>query len=165
MEKKASLAPFALVIVLAVCLQVVLVAADTLETPVKVAKNFVKAYYLLDPSMKELLCSELLETEDQDIVDDYIYAKMDEARQRGLSIGYLRQMLYDIHLETVEESENEVIIHVSATSRVCINPVFATVARIFFIGNEYPLNVTLHLIKENGNWRVCGNPFNLSPTA
>ncbi len=165
MEKRASIAPFVLVLVLAVGLQVALVAADTLETPVKVAKSFAKAYYLLDPEMKDLLCSDIAANDDRDIIDDYIYSKVTEARNRGLALGYLRQMLYDIHLEIVEESENEATVHLTATSRVCINPVFATVARIFFIGHEYPVEATLQLVKEEGKWRVCGNPFGLNPEA
>ncbi len=163
MEKRASIAPFFLVLVLAAGLQVALVAADTLETPVKVAKNFVKAYYLLDPGMKDLLCSDIAGDQDRDVVGDYIYGKITEARQRGLAPGCLRQMLYDMHVEIIEESENEATVHLTATGRVCINPVFATVARIFAIGNEYPVEATLRLVRQDGKWRVCGNPFGLNP--
>ncbi len=162
MEKRASIAPFVLVLVLAAGLQAALVAADTIATPVKVAKSFAKAYFLLDPDMQNLLCSDLAGNEDTDMVDDYIYSKVTEARQRGLSLGYLRRMLYDIHLETIEEGENEATIHMTATARVCINPVFATVARIFLIGDEYPVEATFQLVKEDGKWRVCGNPFGLN---
>ena len=61
MGGNSKLPVIAAVIVVAFILQIVLVAADHHESPGKAAVEFSKAYFKLDDSMEERLCSELAE--------------------------------------------------------------------------------------------------------
>jgi hypothetical protein len=36
------------------------------------------------------------------------------------------------------------------------------VAKLFFIGESRPVDEVLELVRENGTWKVCGNPFGLA---
>ncbi len=161
MQKKISFAPFALVIGLAIILQLALIGADCRETPLKVAKGFANAYYYLDADMGSYLCSEL--KEDQDLVGDYLARKKQEAHLRGLSTDYLRHKLIDLHLSAGESDGDTMEIHLRGTSRVCINPAFMLVGKLFHLADEYPVEETLELVKEDGHWRVCGDALGLNP--
>ena len=74
-ESKGS--AFTLAILIGVFLQVVFAFADTAESPSKAAVEFSKAYYMLDESMKNRLCAELMENEDANPVNLYIQQKID----------------------------------------------------------------------------------------
>lgn len=156
---KQNLAPFALVVGIAVILQLVLIGLDCNQTPGKVAKNFAKAYYYLDADMQNYLCKAL--AEDSDTVSDYLYQKQLEASQRGLSTNYLRHKLVHAHLEIVESGADTAKIHLTGTTRVCINPAFMLVGKFFQLGRDYPVDETLKLIKEDGRWRVCDSSLDL----
>lgn len=163
MQSKNSLAPFALVIGIAMVLQLALIGADSQETPLKVAKKFANAYYYLDADMQSYLCAAL--AEDGELVDDYLNRKGVEASQRGLSTNYLRHKLTKLHLDVVDAKGDTMQLHLTGTSRVCINPAFMLVGKLFHLAKSYPVDATIDLIKEDGSWRVCGNPFGLNPNA
>ncbi len=154
-----KLAPFGLVFGLAIILQLVLVGLDCNQTPAKVARNFADDYYYLDTDMKKYVCSAL--EEESDAVGNYLYQKRLEAYQRGLSTNYLRHKLIHAHLETIESGDTTAKIHLTGKSRVCINPVFMLVGKLFQIGRDYPVDETIELVKEDGRWRVCGGSFDL----
>ena len=156
---KQTLTPFALVVGIAIILQLVLIRVDCSQPPGKVAKNFAKAYYYLDADMQKYLCKAL--TEESDTVSDYLYQKQFEASQRGLSTNYLRHKLIHAHLEIVESSADTTKINLTGTTRVCINPVFMLVGKLFKLGQDYPVDETLKLIKEDGRWRVCDSSLDL----
>ena len=72
---KQNLAPFGLVVGLAIILQLVLVGLDCKQTPAKVARNFADAYYYLNPDMEKYVCGAL--QEESDAVGDYVPKKQD----------------------------------------------------------------------------------------
>jgi hypothetical protein len=156
---KQNLAPFGLAAALAVILQLALVALDCSQTPAKVARNFAEAYYLLDADMEKHVCRALKE-EDTGI-GNYLYGKQLEASQRGLAFSYLRHKLVSAHLEMVESSDATAKIRLTGQSRVCVNPAFMLVGKLFQIGRDHPVDETIDLVKEEGRWRVCGGSFDL----
>ena len=161
MGQPSRFAPFAIVLILAVILQVALIAADHQQTPIRTAKEFTKDYFYLDPDMQDYLCESL--AEEGTVVDNYLYAKRQEADQRGLPVTYLQKMFTTLHLTIEEQDEATATVHVSGTTRVAVNPVFMLVGKWFRIGDNYPVNATLELVKEKEGWRVCGAPFDLEP--
>lgn len=154
-----NLAPFGLVVGLAIILQLALAGLDCSQTPAKVARNFADAYYYLDADMKTYVCGAL--QKESDAVGDYLYQKQREASQRGLSTNYLRHKLVHIHMEMVKLGDTTAEIHLTGKSRVCINPAFMLVGKYFQLGRDYPVDETIELVKEDGRWRVCGGSFDL----
>jgi hypothetical protein len=161
MPKKLNLAPLAIVIGIAIVLQLALIGADYRQTPAKVAKQFADAYYAIDADMQDYLCSEL--AKDGELVSDFLYARQREASQRGRRISFLRHQITTAHMQLVDESSDSVSVHLTGTTRVCIHPAFMIIGKLFQIGHDYPMDETIELIQENGQWRVCGNPFGLNP--
>ena len=160
MAKNIKPVPLAITIVVAVILQFALIAADCVQNPTKVARNFAEAYYYLDADMQDYLCADLAKKEQ--VVDSYLYRKNLEASQRGLPVNYLRQKFIKMHLSVAASGPDTVKLHLEGTTRVCINPVFMLVGKLFQIGQDYSVDERIELIKENGQWRVCGNPFGIN---
>ena len=158
MPKKLDIAPLLIVIGITVVLQLALIGIDCRETPVKVAKAFASDYYYQD-----YLCEDL--AKDGELVNNYLISKEKEAYQRGLGTNYLRHMFTKLHVSVVEPGEDKMTVHLTGTTRVCINPAFMMVGRLFGIGQDYAVDETLELVKEGKKWRVCGTPFGLSPEA
>lgn len=147
-------APFILLIVLFVVLQPLLIIVDGSKTPESTAKSFVKDYFYLDPVMEKWLCADM--TASGEAVDDYLYAKTIEARQRGFEIEYLRQMFTHLELTTLSREDKTARVQVTGTTRTAINPVFMVIGRWFGLGRNHPVDITLDLVKDNGRWQVCG---------
>ena len=95
MAKKINPAPFAIVIGIAVILQLALIGIDCQQTPDSVARNFTEAYYSLNPDMQDYLCASLV---DKGVVDQYLYRKKQEASERGYSTNYLRRAFTKLHM-------------------------------------------------------------------
>lgn len=150
---------FAIVVVITAFLQVILVFADCRSTPSRSAVAFTKAYYQLDPSMADWLCSGITADADGSPVADYLYRSSEQARQMGYSPAALKSTLYQVATEIVAENDATARIRVTAEGKRAANPVFAWVAKLFFLGNTYEVDKTLDLVRENGRWKVCGEPF------
>jgi hypothetical protein len=158
MAKKINLAPLAIVIGIAVVLQLALIAIDCRQTPDTVARNFAEAYYSLNPDMQDYLCAGLVE---KGVVDKYLYQKKQQASDRGFSTQYLRQAFTKLHVNVAEPGDTAMTIHLHGTTRVCINRTFMIVGKLFGLGRDYPVDAHIEVVKENGQWRVCGNPFGI----
>ena len=150
-----------LVIVLAVMLQVFLVLTENEDTPAKAAVSFAKAYYMQDASLSERLCQDLLDNEEYDIVTGYINQVADDAAAMGFAPSWMKMSLGHIETETHMTDENAAEVRIKASMRRNINPLFAIVARIFFLGETYHMDETLNLIREDDAWKVCGEPLAL----
>lgn len=161
MFKNISPAPLIAAVVIAAVLQLGLIGADCQQTPTKVAKKFAGAFYYLDSDMQDYLCASL--AKDGEVVDDYLVKMNAEASRRGLSANYLRHKFLKMHANVVESGKDTMKVHLTGSTRVCINPAFMLVAKLFKVGDDYPVDETLELVKENNDWRVCGTPFGLSP--
>jgi hypothetical protein len=160
MGSQNRIVPFAVLLVVAVVVQLALTAADCRQPPLRVATQFARDYAYLDANMQDYLCEAL--AADGELVDRYLYEKYQEASQRGLSTNYLRHMFTKLHLKTLAQDEASARLHLEGTTRVAINPAFMVVGKWFFIGEDYPVEATLDLVKEEAGWRVCGTPFDLT---
>ena len=161
MSSGSKIVVLATVIIVAFILQIVLIVADRHETPGTVAVAFSKAYFNLDVDMADLICSEMT-AEDADVVDDYLKRVAAEARTEGFDPSWKKMVLAHIELETEMVDENMAEVQISCERRRSINPVFASVAKIFFLGDTYKVEETLTVVKEDDGWKVCGQPFSLT---
>lgn len=152
------------VIVLAVALQVFLILTDNKQTPANAAVAFAKSYYKQDTSISERLCQEILANEDQDVVAGYTNQVADDAATMGFAPSWMRMSLGHIETETHMTGEGAAEVRIKASARRSINPLFAVVARVFFLGETHHIDETLNLIKEGNQWKVCGEPLAL-PTS
>ena len=150
-----------LVLVCGFILQVLLVFADTRDTPNKAVVQFSKAYFELDKSMMERICKERLASEEVDVVDQYIYQAGQEAKERGFEIDFMKNELYHIETEIISKNDTDAKVRITGKRRVAINPVYPVVAKVFDIGGTYDVDETIHVVKEDGKWKVCGDLFSL----
>lgn len=161
MFKNISPAPLIVTVVIAAVMQLGLIGADCRQTPIKVAKSFAGDFYYLDSDMQDYLCADL--AKDGEVVNDYLAEKTAEASQRGLSTNYLRHKFLKMHASVVETGKDTMKVHITGSTRVCINPAYMLVGKLFKVGDDHPVDETLELVKENNKWRVCGSPLGLSP--
>ena len=150
----------ATVVIVAFILQFALIGADRNETPGTVAVDFSKAYFN-HADMADLICSEMTGDEDADVVDDYIQRVAAEARSEGFDPAWKKMALAQIKLETAMVDENTAEVQITCERRRSMNPVFGAVAKIFCLGDTYHVEETLTVVKEEGGWKVCGQPFSL----
>ena len=161
MGQNKSLLLFIPLFLIAFVLQGAFILLDCKQTATGTAVAFSKAYFMADPAMADLVCDELLGEEDETSVELYVHKVAVEAQRRGVPVGYIRHQLEHIHTETIHQDETSAEIHLSAKKRVCINPVFAWVAKLFFLGETREVEAVLHLVNEEGRWKVCGTPYEL----
>ena len=152
------------VIVLAVTLQVFLVLTDNQQTPAKAAVAFAKAYYKQDASISKQVCQDILANEDQDVVAGYINQVADDAAAMGFAPSWMKMALGHIETETHMTGDDAAEVRIKASARRSINPLYAVVARVFFLGETYHIDETVSLVKEDNQWKVCGEPLTL-PTS
>lgn len=162
MDQGNKLTAILCVVLVGVVLQVVLSCIPEKDSATRTAREFTKAYFMLDPDMSEWLCKDLAENEEADPVDDYLYKMSQEAIKEGYKPSFKRSILYHLEIEEVSRDETSVKMNITAVRKRCINHVYALVAKFFFLGNSYPVEETIELIKEDGKWKVCGAPFGLS---
>ena len=159
MERFKSYMPIFVAILVGVMLQGILILADCASTPGKAAVEFAKAFYRIDPAMSPLLCSKNLEIDEGRVVETYIHGVTQEARDRGFGLNNMKYTLYHIETETHRINDTTAEVKLTATRKVSINPLYALVAKFFLIGETYQVNERMTVVKEDGQWKVCGNPF------
>ena len=156
---------FGSVIVIAVILQVILILVGKVDNPAEAAVDFTKAYFMLDgPSMSKRLCTEIAEDDEGNLVDDYLNHVADQARSMGFSQSYMRNQLAHIQADIQMEDENNARVRITGERLRSINPAFALIGKLFFLIESHKVDVTLNLVKEDDQWKVCGKPFLLSET-
>lgn len=154
--KYKSAISIALVILLGIALQVVFVFAEAKESPNKVAVEFAEAYFKFDPAMKHMLCSKLSDSQEKDYVANYIHESSMRAKDLGYNLSYLKTGLKDIKTNTLASDENSATIELKAKSKYAL--------RTFFTGDKFEVYHKFDMIKEDGKWKVCGNPFFIAGT-
>jgi hypothetical protein len=162
MAKRSNNAVWMLLVILAVCFQVVFVFADSRPSATGTAIDFCKAYLLLDTDMEQYMSSDLIGDEEQGSpVAAYIQAMSDDAHARGFKIDMLRQTIDHVEAETLAQDAESATIQLTGESRTCINPVFAYVAKLFRLGQRRHFETTLKLVKQDGKWKVSGVPYGM----
>jgi len=150
------------VLMIGTLLQIILAAGNTQNTPYGAAIAFSKAYFGLCSDLAETMANNGLSEDEVDVADAYLYSQYVEAADRGYHISRLNRMLYNIHTTTVSQDATTATVHISGTTRVAINPVFGFVAKLFFITSPTEVAETIHLVKEDGQWKVTGLPYDLA---
>lgn len=156
MDRNSNTTWLVVVILLGIFLQIVLVSADDSQAPHRVAIAFAQSFYRLDPAMADYLCSEGRTIDDVDVVEAYIYNVSQTTAAQGFKPNWARSRLYGIATETTFTGDDRAVVKLTADRRKEINPVFAVVAKIFFIGGTYPVEDAIQMVKEDGQWKVCG---------
>lgn len=162
MANRSNISAWILLVVLAVCLQVVFVFADCKQSATKTAVDFSKAYFLLDDNLESFLCNDLVGDEDESAASAYLRSMTAEAHERGFNKGMVRKIITHLETETLSQNGESATIRLSGESRTCIHPVFSYIAKFFRIGQKYRFEETLELIKEDGQWKICGTPYGMS---
>jgi hypothetical protein len=161
MERGKNLVAIAAVIVIAFILQVVLVIADKQETPAKAAIAFSRAYFKLDRAMGDYLCNQISEEAEGDVVDEYLNRTSEEAKAMGFDLNYMKMALSHVETTIEMEDENTAKAKITADRKRYLNPLFGIIAQLFFLTESDGVEETLTLVKEDGQWRICGAPFEL----
>jgi hypothetical protein len=162
MRKGISLTVIGGTILLAVFLQILFVYADQKATPGRVAREFSKAYYALDPAMEIMLCQQL--QADSTLVKDFLYQKSVEARERGFKPSFLKSQLYHVQTQILSQDQETAQVLLTAERKTAINPVFAYVAKLFLLGETYEVEHVLALTREDDQWKVCSDLFRSQPS-
>jgi len=150
------------VLLLGILLQLIMVAADTRNTPHDAAVAFSKAYFGLYPELAQTMANNGVNEDEVDVADAYLHSKYLEAAARGYELKRLRKSFSNIHTKTIAKDATTTTIQISGTTRTIINPVFGFVGKIFFITSPTKVEETINLVKENGKWKVSGQPFDLA---
>ena len=153
--------PLLVVICLGIIVQALLIPLDCISKPHDTAVAFTKAYLKLDASMAEYLCEDSRTIDEIDMVAQYIHDMTQEAKDRGFGKSYVKNQLYHVLTHTTYTSDSEATVSIHAKTRTAINPVFAWVAKLFFIGETRPFDQTLEVVKVDNQWKVCGSPLSL----
>jgi hypothetical protein len=157
MDRFRNLIPLVLVVLLGILVQVVLVTAETKETPAKAAVAFTKAYYKLSPSVTERMCGDLLE--DEDLVNDLFYQVAAEAQAKGFSAAYPRMQLFHVQAAVLAQDEASAQVRLTCSMKRAIHPVFAYFLKMMSMGETYHLDEVVDLVNEDGMWKVCGYEY------
>lgn len=153
---------FTTVFVLGFFLQIIFVFADTRDTPGKAAVEFAKMYYQLDSAMATRLCDELAKDEENNVVAAYIQSMAKQANERGYDVSYMKNALFNVKTHTLKMNAGSAEIRITGDMKKGINPLFAYVGKLFFLGKTMPLDQTVNVIMENGKWKVCEGFFTVS---
>jgi hypothetical protein len=153
--------PLLVVICLGILVQVLLIPLGCVSEPHETAVAFTNAYLKLDPSMATYLCDESKAVDDIDMVEQYVYDMTRQARNRGFGKSYAKSRLYHVLTHTTYLNDSEATVSIHAKTRTDINPIYALVAKIFYIGESHPFEETLKVVKVDNRWKVCGSPLSL----
>ena len=125
------------------------------NAPHHVAIGFTKAFYKLDPGMDRYLCEQFKGDAEIDPVDQFVHAATLEAQQEGFKANWYRSILFHIDTHTVYAGTEKAEVTITAHRRKAINPIYYWVGKIFSLGQTHAVHETLHLVKENNQWKVC----------
>jgi hypothetical protein len=147
-------------LIISLCINATSVFAES--SPAASATGFTKAYYMLDPSMKDYLCETCKETENErNVVDLYLKTAEWEAGNRGYKLSYLKMMPILVKTEILSQDDASAKVQVKATLIRSINPLFRMVGYLFCILEEHEKGTVLDLVNENGEWKIGPGAFDL----
>jgi hypothetical protein len=159
MAKVVKYLPLIVAVLIGLLFQLLFIFWDKAETPSKAAMAFAKAYFMLDQhTLTERLCKQPASSE---MVDKYLYRTTQKAAQRGFGPGYVKSRIFQMQTHTLERSDDTAKVRITGKRRSSINPVYEYVGNLFNLTRAYDVEAVLDLVKENGQWKVCGKELNL----
>jgi len=152
--QKIKPAPIISAVMIGVVLQVLFIFPDIKDTPSKAVIEFATAYFKVDASMADRLCDDRKVVNGVDTVEKYIQIKTEEAKDRGLSMFYLRDKLYSPRAETLKKDASSAEIRLTGEVKPPL--------KSFFTQEGYTqIDEVIAVINDNGKWKVCGKLFSL----
>ncbi len=132
------------------------------DSPAKVAKEFTKAYFKLDPSMASYLSSDArVNRYEMDMVDLFFDIKEAEAHNKGYELSYMKMMPVQVKTEMLKSDDTTAEILVNATTIRAINPLYRAVGFVFGMLDEHETQDVITLVKEDGEWKIGPGAFDL----
>jgi hypothetical protein len=162
MSPMKRILPLLLVVALAAVIQLAFIESESEPTPYQAAIDFANAYFRLDPSMANDLAMSGQPGQPSAPVASFLQRTMDQTAERGFGIGMAKSMLFDVKTETVQTSDTEARVHLTAIRRTAINPVFCLIGKFFNLGKSYPVDATITMCKQDGKWKVRLPVFDLA---
>ena len=160
MVKIVRYLPLVVVLLISVALQFFFVLADKHDVPNGAAAEFSKAYFQLDEcTMSKYICKS---AKSDGAISDYMYQVASNASARGFETSYLKSRISHIETRVVENDGTHAVVALTAKKIKSINPVFEAVGRIFCLIKPTDVHQTMDLIKEDGEWKVCGDILHMS---
>lgn len=154
--------PFVKILVLGLALQAVFVLLECKRAPYQAAVDFACAYFKLDPAMANYLYIDNDPEKQKALVSNHIEKAVKDMKERGLNPSMAKSSIYHVKTVTVQKSEKEAEVYLTAFRKTAINPVFYLVAKTFDLGKTYPVEEMIRMTKVEGKWKVCGPVFELS---
>jgi hypothetical protein len=154
--------PFVRVLLLGLLLQAVFIILDCKQTPYQAAMDFACAYSRLDPAMVNYLYKGDDPDRQTARVLDYIDRTKTAMVKRGFDVSMAKSSLFHVKTTTVQKSDKEAEVCLTASRKTAINPVFSFVAKAFDLGRTDHVQETIKMTKEDGRWKVRGPVFELS---
>ena len=112
--------------------------------------------------MADQLCKGDSPAQQSTMVSSFIERSKADTAKRGLSPAMAKSTLYHVKTQTVQQSDKEAAVHLTAYRRTAINSIFLFTAKLFDLGKTDHVKETIRMIKEDGRWKVCGPVFDLS---
>jgi len=149
------------IVAIGILIQVLLVSMESRSTPSKTAVKFINSYFQLEKCGNDLLCETLVEDSETNPLEQYFNRMEKDAIETGHKLNYMRYKIYSIHSKTQDIDDNHAKVHITGEKRRYINFAFAVVAKIFSLGETFPVDVTIDVVKEKSGWKVCGDSISL----
>lgn len=131
-------------------------------TTEKVVKDFAKAYFMIDQSMAEHLNKKALINEDGvNLVDLYIYKKTIEAQSQGYKLSFLQKKTVKMKTRVLNEKGSSAQILFTSTTIRNINPLYRIIGSVFGMLEEYKVQDTITVVKEDGEWKIAPGAFDM----
>jgi hypothetical protein len=125
------------------------------HSPEQTAKDFAKAYFMLDSSMEAYLSEEARMDENGiDLVELYLDAKAFDAQERGYKTSYLQMHPILLKTRVVDMDDESATIAIDGLALRSINPLFRIVGFVFGLLEEHELKGTIPLVKQDGEWKI-----------
>jgi hypothetical protein len=125
------------------------------HSPEQTAKDFAKAYFMMDSSMEAYLSEEARMDENGiDLVELYLDAKAFDAQERGYKTSYLQMHPILLKTRVVAMDDESATIAIDGLALRSINPLFRIVGFVFGLLEEHELKGTIPLVKQDGEWKI-----------
>lgn len=146
--------PIMMTLIIGLSLQLLFIIPDSKDTPSRAVTEFAKAYFKADETMADRLCDESKYKDGVNLVARYINAKKQDATERGLSMFYLRDKLYNVRTYAVKRDGDSAEIKLTAERKPPL--------KAFFTKEDYrPVSEVFTVVNDDGKWKVCGNVFGM----
>jgi hypothetical protein len=162
MSAMKRILPLLAVVALAALIQLAFIQSESEPTPYQSAIDFSRQYFRLDPSMVNDLSTGSQPGQPAAAVSAFLQRTKDETAERGFGLGMAKSMLFDVKTQTVQTSDTEAKVHLTADRRTAINPLFCLIGKFFNLGKTYPVDETITMCKVDGKWKVRLPVFNLA---